>query len=197
MSTASTSSPTERSPPLSSSTIRRRVGSARTWKTSATTTYYCSDICRVNDITSAGDALQLAEIRQRLGDFGRQPVGVLTAQVHHLLGDAELVIPARGLDQLVLVVLLHAELDRFADLVWIPADLAARVLEFRDQLLHRVHVAARDVPHVRVPSDQAQRRRARRADPERRVGLLDGLRVRDRVLHLVVAAVEVRALLGE
>src|SRR6476660_3673537 len=53
MSTASTNSPTERSPPLSTSTIRRRVGSARTWKTSATTTYYSNEICRVNDVSAA------------------------------------------------------------------------------------------------------------------------------------------------
>src|SRR5947207_4085041 len=53
MSTACTSSPTERSPPLSASTIRRRVGSARTWKTSATTTYYYRDIYRVNNILAA------------------------------------------------------------------------------------------------------------------------------------------------
>src|SRR5205823_8952375 len=53
MSTACTSSPTDRSPPLSTSTIRRRVGSARTWKTSATTTYYYRDIYRVNNILVA------------------------------------------------------------------------------------------------------------------------------------------------
>src|ERR1700682_695641 len=53
MSTASTSSLTERSPPRSASTSRRRVGSARIWNMSGMATYYPSDICFVNDISAS------------------------------------------------------------------------------------------------------------------------------------------------
>src|SRR6185503_20758835 len=49
MSTASTSSLTERSPVRSASTRRRRVGSPRISNTSAMATYYWCDICLVNN----------------------------------------------------------------------------------------------------------------------------------------------------
>src|SRR5690348_5555849 len=91
MSTACTSSPTERSPPLSTSTIRRRVGSARTWKTSATTTYYSSDIFRVNNMSrlsvDLGDAPQL---RQHLGQLRGRALRVLASHIDDLLGDPKL-----------------------------------------------------------------------------------------------------------
>src|SRR5713101_4568358 len=55
MSTTWTSSLTERSPSRSASTIRRRVGSARIWNTSGTTTYYSSNICLVNNMRWRGE----------------------------------------------------------------------------------------------------------------------------------------------
>src|SRR5690242_2429175 len=52
MSTTWTSSLTDRSPPRRASTMRRRVGSARTWNTSGTAIYYSSNIFRVNNTSS-------------------------------------------------------------------------------------------------------------------------------------------------
>src|SRR5205823_3334110 len=174
MSTTWTSSPTERSPRLSASTIRRRVGSARTWKTSATTTYYYSDICRVNN-TSGADRLQATQLRQQLGDLLGRPLGVVAAQVDDLLGHAQLVVLARQFDQVGRLLALPAELQRLADLRRVPADRDTRVLELADHLLDEGGVAARDIPHVRVTRGQPERTLALGADPQRRVRLLHGL----------------------
>src|SRR6476646_5333644 len=99
MSTASTNSPTERSPPLSTSTIRRRVGSARTWKTSATTTYYSNEICRVNDVSAAywgrsalrerADAVALVLEGAAIGIGHRPPAAVLAVRPCELDRDGE------------------------------------------------------------------------------------------------------------
>src|SRR5438309_1567551 len=90
MSTNSTSSLTERSPWRSASISRRRVGSARTWNTSGIPTYYCSNICLVNDM-SGGDAFQAAH----LGQLGRRLLAVVEAlDAVHLVLD---LIP-RGAD---------------------------------------------------------------------------------------------------
>src|SRR5213593_2515264 len=141
MSTTWTSSPTERSPRRSTSTIRRRVGSARTWKTSATTTYYYSDIYRVNDISSGRHPLDAPQLGQHLGQFGRRLLRVLPAHVDHLLGDSQLEVLARHLDDLALVLAVPQELDRAPDLLGVAADRAAGVLELADQVLDRLGVA--------------------------------------------------------
>src|ERR1041385_5044092 len=113
MSTAWTSSPTERSPLLSTSTIRRRVGSARTWKTSATTTYYSSDIYLVNNMSllssGLGDAPQLG---QHLRQLVCRPLRVLTSHVDDLLGDTQLEVTRRLLGDLALLLAVPQELDR-------------------------------------------------------------------------------------
>src|SRR2546430_16638745 len=87
MSTSSTSSLTERSPWRSASISRRRVGSARTWNTSGTPTYYCSVICLVNDMSGGGDWLEAAELKQHLNQPGRRFVQVVAAPADDLLGD--------------------------------------------------------------------------------------------------------------
>src|SRR5438105_2741423 len=144
-----------------------------------------------------GDALEPAEIRQRLGDLRRQPDGVVPTQIDHLLCDAKLEQFAGQLDQLIPVLAIPTELERAADLGGVAAHRTAGIVEFLDDLGHELRVAARDVPHVRVASGQPERGLALGADPDRRVRLLDGLGIRDRVLEVVVAPVEVRSILSE
>src|SRR5256885_7688017 len=132
MSTISTSCPTERSPLRRASMRRRRVGSARTWNTSGIPTYYCSDICRVNDMSGA-DWFELAHVGQGLGDLLGLRHRLVAADVHDLFGDAELEQSAREVDQLVAVLAVPIELQRAPDLGLVTADRAARLLELRDQ----------------------------------------------------------------
>src|SRR2546429_559538 len=182
MSTSSTSSLTERSPWRSASISRRRVGSARTWNTSGIPTYYCSVICLVNDMSGGGDWLKAAQLGQHLGQPGRRSVRGVAPHVDDLLGDAHLQVLARLLEHLVPVLAVPEELMRAPDLRGIAPDGAARVLEFADDVLDGLVVAAGDVPDVRVARDQAQRGLARGADPERRVRLLPRVRGEERVL---------------
>src|SRR6266567_1057459 len=95
------------------------------------------------------------------------------------------------------ILAVPEELKRAPDLRGIAPDGAARVLKFADDVPHGLVVAAGDVPDVGMPRDQTQRGLARRPDPERWVRLLQRFRVEDRVLELVVAAVEVGPVLGE
>src|SRR2546429_8348281 len=111
MSTSSTSSLTERSPWRSASISRRRVGSARTWNTSGTPTYYCSVICLVNDM-SGGDWLEAAQLGQHLGQPGRRSVRVVAAHIDHLLRDPDLEVLARLLEHLVPILAVPEELKR-------------------------------------------------------------------------------------
>src|SRR6266446_10684302 len=89
-----------------------------------------------------------------------------------------------------------AELDRPPDLRWIATDRGTCLLEHRSELGDLFGISAGDVPDVRVASDEPQGRGARGSDPDRRIRLLDRLRIGDRVLEVVVAAVEVGPLLG-
>src|SRR5260370_13201271 len=197
VSTASRSSSTDRSPPRRASTMRRRVGSASTWNTSGMTTYYFSDIYRVNNISSGGDAVEGAQVRQRLGHLLGKPIRLVAAEVDHLLGHSELEEPAAEVQQLLASVAVPAVLQRAADLGRIATDSDANFVELGDEVLDKGRVAARDVPDVGVPRDQPERGVALHADPDGRVGLLERFRVGDRVLQLVVAPVEVGALLRE
>src|SRR5256885_3532665 len=90
-----------------------------------------------------------------------------------------------------------AEVGGVADPGGTPAHRRARVVEHGGQLVDSVWVATRDVPNIGMSRDQSHRGLSRSADPDRRVGLLQRLRIRDRVLEVVVAPLEVRALLGE
>src|SRR5258708_2358161 len=168
MSTASTSSLTARAPPRRAWTMRRRVGSARTWNTSGMTTYYCSDIYRVNNISSGSDAVEPAEVRQRLGHFLGEPVRLIAAEVNHLLGHAELEQPAAEVQQLLAIVAVPAVLQRAADLRPGATDRDANFVELGDEVLDERRVAARDVPHVGVPRGEAEGGVALRANPHRR-----------------------------
>src|SRR5207244_4504064 len=196
ISTSSTSSLTERSPSRRASMRRRRVGSARTWKTSGMATYYYSEIYRVNNMSLPGDALEPAELRQRLGDLLRQPDGVVAAQVDHLLCDAELQQFSGKLDQLIPVLAIPTELERAADLGGVAAHPTAGIVEFLDDLRHELWVAARDVPHIRVASGQPERGLALGADPDRWGRLLAWFWIRDRVFEVVVTDREVRSVVG-
>src|SRR5690242_13077270 len=160
ISTRPTNSLTDRSPPRRASTSRRRVGSARTWNTSGMTTYYCYDICRVNDILGTYSCLRFPEVGQRLGDPLRQRLRALAAQVDHLLGDALLLELRRQLDELPSILAVPAELDRPPDLGRVAAHRPTRFLEHRGQLLDALGVTSGDVPHVGVAGDEAKRRRA-------------------------------------
>src|SRR5258708_33764204 len=101
MSTASTSSLTDRSPPRRASTMRRRVGSASTWNTSGMTTYYFSDIYRVNNISSGSDAVEAAQVRQRLGHLLGKPIRRVAAAGSYLLGHSHPGQPAPSVNQLL------------------------------------------------------------------------------------------------
>src|SRR6266571_5219618 len=141
MSTISTSWLTDRSPSRRASTRRRRVGSARIWKTSGTSTYYCNNIYRVNDILGT-DAVELAQLGQHLGDLLGQGHGLIPANVDDLLCDPELEQAAREVDQSVAVLAVPVELERPPDLSVIPSYRAARLFEFRDQRLDFVGTAS-------------------------------------------------------
>src|SRR5581483_5182159 len=140
--------------------------------------------------------VQLPQIRKGLRNLRREPLGLVATQVDHLLRDSLLEEIAALLHQLLARGPVPAELERSPDLRRVATDRGARLLQLLALLAHPRRVATRRVPHVGVPSDQAHRRLTGRADPQRRVWLLHRLRVRDRVLHPVVAAVEVRPLLG-
>src|SRR5690242_19765889 len=120
--------------------MRRRVGSARTWNTSGITTYYCNDIYRVNNISSGGDAVEAAQVGQHLGHLLGQPVGVIAAQVDHLLGHAQLEQLAAEVDQLVAVVAVPAVLERAADLGRVAPNRDADLVELGDEEIGRAHV---------------------------------------------------------
>src|SRR5438876_1565899 len=197
MSTTSTSSLIDRSPLRSASMIRRRVGSASTWNTSGIGTYYCSDIYRVNNMSSGCHALETAQVGQGLGDLLRQPHRLVAPQVDHLLGDAELEQFPGQLEQLAPVLAVPSELERAADLRGIAADLSAGGVELLDDLLDELGVSARDVPDVGVARREPERAVALGADPDRRIRLLDRFRIGDRVRDGVVAAVKIGPFLGE
>src|SRR6266550_3944401 len=159
-------------------------------------TYYFSNISRVNDMLGA-NAIEFAQLRQQLGDLLRQAHGVLATQVDHLLGHAELEVPARQLHQLAAILAIPSVLQRAPDVGRVAPDGLAGLVELADQGSDELDVAARYVPDVCVARGQLQRGLALGADPEGRIRFLDRLGIGDRVGHLVVAAVEVRALLGE
>src|SRR5579859_650461 len=139
--------------------------------------------------------LKLAQFGQGLRDLVRQGERLAAANVDHLLGDALLEVHAAPVQQLGPVAAVPVELHRAPDLRRVAADRRARLLEHSDEPARPLRVAPGRVPHVGVTGYEPDRGLPRRADPDRRVRLLHRLRVRDRVLHTVVAAVEVRALL--
>src|SRR5450759_1349481 len=142
-------------------------------------------------------SVQLPQLGQHLCDLLRERHGVVAPQIDDLLGDAQVKVLPGNLQQLVAILAVPAKLERPPDLGGVATDAPARVLEHRRELFHPFRVAARDVPDVSVACDQPQGADAGRSDPEGRMWLLDGLRVGDGVLEVVVAAVEGGAFLRE
>src|SRR5438309_10894121 len=169
MSTTSTTSLTERSPPRSASTMRRRVGSARTWNTSGMPTYYCRDIYRVNNISSGANRRELPQVGEQLGDLLAQLLRFVAAQVDDLFRDALGEELARQVEQLIARIPVPAELDGVADVFRVTADGATCLVEHRSPLPDLFRISAGDVPHVGVAGDQPEHGRAGAADPERRM----------------------------
>src|SRR5450759_5082705 len=137
-------------------------------------------------------SVQLSQLREQIGDLAGQSAGVRTAEIDDLLGESELQVTRRLFEQRPAVFTVPAKLKGAPDLGHVPTDCAAGVLQLRDQLLHLPGIAAPGgVPNVGVARDQPQRALAGGADPDRRVRLLDRLRVRNGVIEVVVTAVEV------
>jgi len=88
------------------------------------------------------DALELSQVWQQLREPGRQPVRLLAAQVDDLLGDAQLEVPTRQVEKLVAILAVPAELDGAANFGLVAADDGAGLLEFVNQLLDGVRIAA-------------------------------------------------------
>src|SRR5450759_306719 len=138
-----------------------------------------------------------SQLREQIGDLAGQGAGVRTAEIDDLLGKSELQVTRRLFEQRPTVLTVPAKLKGTPDLGHVPTDGATGILQLRDQLLHLPGITAPGgVPHVGVARDQPQRALAGGADPDRRVRLLDRLRVRNGVIEVVVTAVEVGTLLG-
>src|SRR5258708_10264193 len=137
------------------------------------------------------------QVAPTLGDLLRQGEGAFPAQVDALLRHAELEVLRGKLQQLVAILPVPTKLERPPDLRYVAPDDAARLFELRRELFDPVGIPTRDVPDVAVASHQSQCAFAGCSDPERGVRRLDGFRVGDLVLEVVVASIEVRALLGE
>src|SRR2546425_615706 len=140
--------------------------------------------------------IQFAEVGQRLGDLSCERHRLRAAQVDDLLGDAQLEKPATEIDEPAAVLAVPAKLDAPPVLSLVAADRAQSLHEHRRELLALLDIPAGDVPDIGVACDKPKRCNAGGTNPDRRTRPLDRFRVCNRVLQVVVAAVEVRALLG-
>src|SRR5919198_3118199 len=160
-------------------------------------TYYCGDICLVNNVWSGGNFLHLTKLRQDARKPLRRALRMLAPQIDDLLGDSELEVLPGHIDHLGRVFAVPPVLDGTPDLARVATDCRARRLELLDLLSGRGRVPARNVPYVGVPRGQSQCALPRRSDPDRWVRLLDRFGLCDRVREPVVPALEARPVLRE
>ena len=153
-----------------------------------------SDRCRLSARTAARAWWAGQPSSRNRGSWAAScsPMAIGSAAVHDQqeVGDSDLDVALDGGWDLIERV-ADPELHRPADLARITPDVRAMLVQDRRRRGHLLRAAARRVPHVRVQRGDPQRPlRARAADPDRRVGPLHRLRLGDRVLQLVVLALE-------
>src|ERR1700687_3498300 len=102
------------------------------------------------------DAIQLAQVGQRVGDLFGQRLARVASQVDARFSDAELQVLPAQLEQLTAILAVPAELERPPDLGGIAPDRAAGLMENRGELFDPLRVSAGDVPDVRVPRHEPE-----------------------------------------